>query len=78
MNFITAFVDFFHMITNFKFRITIIIFCTKVDICVRPYINRLYLNDHTICIIVFIDYIILFIKIYNFECLSHLFLDFAG
>ena len=49
---------FCNMITNFKFRIFLIIFFIKVNICAWPYTNRFHFNCAMICIVVFINYII--------------------
>ena len=53
-------------ITNFKFRIFIINFYTRVNICASFHINRFNFNCTMICIVVFINYIIN-LKIYTFS-----------
>ena len=46
------------MITNFKFRIFIIVFIPRVDICTIFNMNMFHFNCSLICVIVFIYYII--------------------
>ena len=38
------------MVTNLKFRVFIIIFYTRINICPRLYISRLHFNCAMICI----------------------------
>ena len=55
------------IIISFKFRILIINFFIKINICIIFHINWLHLNSSMICIIVFIYYIIKFINIHVFD-----------
>ena len=63
-------------IANFKFRIFIINFFTTVNICVSFYINRFHFNCTILCIVVFINYIILLINIHVFWNWSNVFINF--
>ena len=52
----------FYMVTNFKFRIFLIILFMKINVCARLYINKLHFDCAMICIVSFINYIIKFIE----------------
>ena len=60
----------------FKFRIFIIIFYIRANVRVWLYINRLHFNCSIIGIIVFINYIRLFINMHTFWYWTHKFVDF--
>ena len=63
-------------ITDFKFRIFIIILFIRVNVCAWFYINGFHLNCAMICSITFINYIIEFININIFWYWSHLLINF--
>ena len=63
-----------NMITEFKFKI-LIIFYIKINICTQLYSNRLFGCSMT-CIILFINYIILFMNIFIVWYWSHIFIEF--
>ena len=69
--------SYFSIIINFKFRISVINFFTRVNICVSFYIKKFHFNCAMMCIIVFINYIILFININFFWNWSHIYIDFS-
>ena len=54
---------YFHMVTNFKFRVFVIMMNTIVNICTRLNITRFHFNCP---IVIFVNYFIKLINVYNF------------
>ena len=66
-----------YMITNFKFRVFLIIFLIKVKIYASIYISSFHFDYAMICIVVFINYTIWFINIHIFWDWFHVFINFV-